>query len=89
MESNKYPKPKLPTCQQVLEDIFDSDVVQPSKPTSFQDDELIQTAYNCYVDFTQLEQDMRKHEALHQSFNSLHAKLNESIHNMKKQISNT
>lgn len=81
----KFPKPHLPTTQQVLEDIIDRDVVNATETQFAYRDELLTTAYKCYKDFKQLEHDIQKQNELKTNLDSLHEKLNESINNMKKQ----
>lgn len=83
----KYTVPNIPTTEQVLEDIFDVEIVQqqdhPIKVT--EGNEILLNAHSCYKNFKQLQEDVMKQDGLNSKLDELNHKLVENIANMKKQ----
>lgn len=85
MDYNKYSIPNLPLTQQILEDLSNADIVDTTKPVkiSASDDELLQNAYVCYLNFKQVEEDSVKITELNKKLEDLNHKLIENIGSMK------
>ncbi|GBP76711.1 hypothetical protein EVAR_52446_1 [Eumeta japonica] len=81
--------PNLPTTQQILEDIFDSDVMKENATDGANsvtdNEESIGKAYNVFKDLKELETHSAKYDELNEILSSLNQKLIENINNIRKQ----
>lgn len=83
----KHTLPKIPTTQQILEDIFDDDIVQLKDHSMklHEGNEILLNANTCYKNFKQLQEDVMKQDGLNSKLDELNKKLVENIANMKQQ----
>lgn len=84
----KYTVPNIPTTQQVLEDIFDNEIVQvKDHPIKLvEGNESLHNAYCSYKNFKQLQEDVMKQDGLNSKLDELNQKLVENITSLKKQM---
>lgn len=82
----KHLTPSFPTTKQLQEDFSDAYLMPQkySKEHSLQDDEL-QTAYTCFLNIRQLDNDIKQHSNFNCRLKELNQKLVDNIANLKAQ----
>lgn len=86
MDCNKYVVPNLPTSQNVLDDISDSNLLQSNKELKIiKMEDLLQDVYRCYCNINNLKKDIVQQNVLNTKLDDLNKELVHNIENMKKQ----
>ncbi|CAH0726704.1 unnamed protein product, partial [Brenthis ino] len=86
MDSSKYVIPKLPTTQNVLDDISDPIVLQLDKELKIiKMEDILNDAYRCYCNINKLKKDIHQQNDLNAKLEDLNKELVHNIENMKKQ----